>query len=128
VALLIVAGCSERSAEELESMSGPPEVLGMFQGEWKSIATEESSDKCLVRINGDSLQIRYMDASGKVILRQSVGIDQVDEQRSMFVLAGTTAAWPYSYNKTGSREQLKLKYYSRLNEQWETLLLQRPEG
>ena len=123
--LWVGVGCSERKAEPVDVAADVRGELGLLEGAWESVSTSDSTNDYLVVIGGDTLRIRSTDAGGKVMLRHSVGIDQVDELRSLIILDGTAAAWPYDYKVEGEAEQLKLEFLIPETQQWKKLDLQR---
>lgn len=121
---LIVSGCSD-GAEDADSVPGEGNEVSVLQGEWMSGPQVGSSNEYAVVFDGNTLRVRGTDATGGVVLRQSVGIAQVDQERSLLILDGVTAAWPYSYKMSEGQEVFELEFFNTSEGAWNKIKLQR---
>lgn len=109
--LLMLTGCSNEPAPEVNPYANMAPHLKQMQGTWVDYNTNDTVE-CTAIFQGYTVRVRYQgDAEGPQ-QKQNASIERLDEQRNLIVLNGGTGAWPYELQPENGIEHLELEFYS----------------
>jgi hypothetical protein len=128
VLVFISMGCSRDDLPDEDTGVELPAELGLMQGSWKASSANGCTEDCNVVIDGYTIRIRYQETPDSTVVRQSVVVDRLDEQKKLLLLNGGKGAWNYLYGITNGQEHLELNLFSRHHMKWKKLYLKRTVG
>ena len=125
---ITILGCSDSAESQQPDTQNIPEVLVQMQGSWVAVSTNGCTLKCGVNIDGNSIRVRYQESPDSSMVRVSVVVERVDEQKQLLIFNAGTGAWRYSLGTDDGLEHLELEFFSKsLVDNWRRMHLKRAE-
>lgn len=126
---LLAMGCSEKDGSDMKVESDLPANLALVQGTWSCGCTSTNGLNCQITIDDYTIRLRYQESTESPVVRESSGIDHIDEDLQAFVLSGDSGAWPYEHGYSDDgMEYMELEFFSQGQAAWKRLRLLRIEN